>query len=144
MGVIITFYTFLLIDRLMVGRDIFTCYSIKDRKGVRYTVIVTVGLVSWIGLLLLLWDAACLLHTCCVSSRRLLLTVSSPLSGATATPDSLSCLTRRLVSHLMIVHPHQLINQVAELSRVPIHLVPASPAHGRLLILELLLQYYNF
>jgi hypothetical protein len=108
-------------------------------------VIVTVGLVSWIGLLLLLWDAACLLHTtCCVSSRWLLLTVSSALSGATATPDSLSRLTRRLVGHLMIVHPHQLINQVTELSRVPIHLVPASPAHGRLLILELLLQYYIF
>lgn len=105
-------------------------------------VIVTVGLVSWIRLLLLLWDAACLLHTtCCVSSRWLLLTISSPLSGSTATPDSLSHLTRRLVGHLMIVHPHQLINQVTELSRVPIHLVPASPTHGRLLILELLLQY---
>ena len=107
--------------------------------------IVTVGLVGWIGLLLLLWDAAGLLHTtCCVSSRRLLLTVSSALSGSTATSDSLSCLTRRLVGHLMIVHPHQFINQVTELSRVPIHLVPASPTHGRLLILELLLQYYIF
>ena len=91
-------------------------------------------------LLLLLWDAAGLLHSiCCVSSRRLLLTVSSPLISTTATPNSLSSLARRLVSHLMIVHSHQLIDQVAELSRVPIDLVPARAAHRRLLILKLLL-----
>ncbi len=88
----------------MVGRDIFTYYSIK--MGVNMDSLLTIGLVTRI-LLLLLRDAARLLYSIsCVSSRWLFFTVSSSLSRATTTSYSLGSLTRRLVSHLMIVHPH--------------------------------------
>jgi hypothetical protein len=101
----------------------------------------TIWLVVCI-LLLLLRDAACLLHsTCCVSCRRLLLAISSPLGSTATTADipSLRSLTSRLVSHLMIVHSHQLIDQIAELSGVPVDLIPSSAAHRRLFIFKLLL-----
>ena len=40
----------------------------------------------------------------------------------------------------MIVHPHQLVDQVAELSRISINLVASGTTHWGLLILKLLLQ----
>ena len=91
-------------------------------------------------LLLLLREAAGLLGaTRCVSSGRLLLTIRSALISAATSTDSLRGLTGGLVRHLMVVHAHQLVDQVAELSRVAVDLVPSSAAHRRLLIFELLL-----
>jgi len=37
MGVIITFYTFLFIDRFIVGRDIFTCSIFVKFKFLEYS-----------------------------------------------------------------------------------------------------------
>ena len=48
----------------------------------------------------------------------------------------------RLVGDLVVVHAHQLVDQVAELRGV-VHLVAACPTHRRLLVVELLLQDYT-
>jgi hypothetical protein len=76
---------------------------------------------------------------------RLLLTVSSSLCGPTTggSTASLGGGGRWLVCHLVIVHTHQLVNQVAELCRVAIHLVATRASHRRLLVFKLLLQDYR-
>jgi hypothetical protein len=80
--------------------------------------LLTTRLVACI-LLLLLRDAARLLDSiCCISSRRVLLAVCSTFSSTATTADiSTFCsLASWLVSHLMVVHSHQLIDKVTELS----------------------------
>jgi len=141
MGVIMTFCTFLLMERLIVGREILTCYSVDLNSNSSLLTILGGILAAEAGTAALFGSSGQLLPRGVGRGCLLLRVRSALLARWTASVLAVGA-SAIAIGNLMVVHSHELIDQVTKLGRI-IDLVTPSAAHRALFVIELLLQYYT-